>query len=138
MITTDVLFLDQKSMQKNLKKFGQKLKKLRIAKNLSLREICKLVGYDSSNWSKIERGIISPPANKQILSRWAKVLGLKLGSSDYENFADEALVAQGIIPEDILARKDAVRYLPAVFRTLRNEKPTKEEIDNLVRLIKNS
>jgi len=125
-------------MQKNLKKFGQKLKQLRIANNLSLREICKLAGYDASNWSKIERGIISPPANKQILGKWAKVLGLKPNSGDYENFADEAMIAQGIIPEDILNRKDAVKYLPAVFRTLRNEKPTKEEIDRLIELIRNA
>lgn len=125
-------------MPKNLKKFGQKLKQLRIAKNLSLREICKLTSYDPSNWSKIERGIISPPANKQILSKWAKALGLKTGSSDYENFSDEAMIGQGIIPEDILMRGDAVKSLPAVFRTLRNEKPTKEEIDRLIELIRNA
>ncbi|MFC1613533.1 helix-turn-helix domain-containing protein [Patescibacteria group bacterium] len=125
-------------MRKNLKKFGEKLKKLRIARNLSLREICKLANYDPSNWSKIERGVISPPSDKKVLAYWAKILGLKHGDSGFQEFLDQAQVAQGIIPEDILARKDAINYLPAVFRTLRNEKPSKEEIDRLIELIRNS
>jgi transcriptional regulator with XRE-family HTH domain len=125
-------------MRKNLKKFSENLKKIRTDKGLSLREICKKVGYDASNWSKVERGIISPPADEKILSKWARAFGLKQNSKEYKNFIDEALIAQGIIPEDILGRSDAINYLPAVFRTLRNEKPTKEEIDRLIELIRNS
>ena len=125
-------------MIKNLKKFGEVLKKLRISRELSLREICKLVDYDASNWSKVERGIISPPSDKKILSRWAKVLGIKSETEEFEDFIDSALVAQGIIPEDILSRTDAFKYLPAVFRTLRNEKPTKEEVDRLIELLRNA
>ena len=125
-------------MTKNLKKFGEVLKKLRINKELSLREVCKLVDYDASNWSKIERGIISPPSDEKILSRWAKVLGIKSETEELKDFIDSALVAQGIIPEDILSRVDAFKYLPAVFRTLRNEKPTKEEVDRLIELLRNA
>ncbi len=125
-------------MIKNLKKFGKFLKKLRINQDLSLREICKKVGYDASNWSKIERGIIAPPVDKRVLSRWAKALNLKKDSQDYQDFIDMAQIAQGIIPADILTNKDAVEHLPAVFRTLRNEKPTKEEIDRLIELIRGS
>jgi len=95
-------------MRKNLKNFGASLKRLRIAQNLSLREICKKVNYDASNWSKIERGINSPPADKKTLTQWAKVLGLKSSSSDFDNFVDSAQIAQGIIPEDILFGKHAL------------------------------
>ncbi len=123
-------------MIKNLKKFGKFLKKIRIEQNLSLREVCKKVGYDASNWSKIERGVIAPPADKNILVKWAKALNLKKDSQDYQDFIDMAQIAQGIIPSDILKNKDAVKHLPAVFRTLRNEKPTKEEIDRLIELIR--
>lgn len=125
-------------MRKNLKKFGEFLKQLRIAQNLSLREVCKKVDYDASNWSKVERGIIASPADGKILSKWAQALGLKKNSKEYQQFIDESQISQGIIPEDILSRKGAVKYLPAVFRTLRNEKPTKEEIDRLIELIRNS
>lgn len=122
----------------NLKKFGDNLKKTRIACNLSLREVCKKTGYDASNWSKVERGIISPPSDETILSKWAQALGLKNGSAEYRQFLDEAQISQGIIPRDILAEKGAVNYLPAVFRTLRNEKPTRQEIDHLIELIRGS
>jgi transcriptional regulator with XRE-family HTH domain len=125
-------------MKRGLKKFGADLKKLRISQNLSLREICKKVDYDASNWSKIERGVISPPNDRSTLSKWGKTLGLKNGSRDFDNFIDKACIAQSIIPEDILARKDAAKLLPAMFRTLRNEKPTKKEIDRLIELIRNA
>lgn len=124
-------------MSKNLQKFGNILKNLRIQKGFSLRKICQLTGYDPSNWSKIERGKISPPSDEKILSRWARFLGLK-DRKDIQGFIDEAIIAQGIIPEDILSRSNAVDYLPAFFRTLRNKKPTKEEIDRLIELIRNA
>ena len=122
----------------NLKKFGKVLKDLRIEKELSLREICKLADYDPSNWSKIERGMISPPSEEKTLRKWARILGLSQKSKEFQEFIDKAKVAQGIIPQDILSRKNAVKCMPAFFRTLRNEKPTKEEIDRLIELIRNA
>jgi len=124
-------------MNKNLQKFGEILEELRIKKGFSLREVCKLVDYDPSNWSKIERGRISPPADIKILTKWAKALGLK-DAKELQKFTDEARIAQGIIPEDILSQKNAVGYLPAFFRTLRNEKPTRQEIDRLIELVRNA
>lgn len=121
-----------------LKKFGADLKHLRIEKELSLREVCKLANYDPSNWSKIERGVISPPSEEKTLRKWAKTLGLSQKSKKFQEFIDKAKIAQGIIPQDILSRKDAVKCMPAFFRTLRNEKPTKEEIDRLIELIRNA
>jgi len=122
----------------NLKKFGKILKCMRIEKELSLREICKLANYDPSNWSKIERGIISPPSKEKTLCKWARILGLSQKSKKFQEFIDRAKIAQGIIPQDILSRKGAVKCLPAFFRTLRNEKATKEEIDRLIELIRNA
>lgn len=124
-------------MNKNLQKFGESLWNLRVKKGLTLREVCELVNYDPSNWSKIERGRISPPSDRTVLLKWAKTLGLS-NKIEIQNFIDQAQVSQGIIPEDILSRPDAVGYLPAFFRTLRNEKPTREEIDHLVELIRNA
>jgi transcriptional regulator with XRE-family HTH domain len=123
-------------MNKNLKQFGQSLKKLRMGQNMSLRDICKIVNYDASNWSKIERGIISPPSDVKVLDTWAHALGLSKSKKEYQEFVDEALIAQSIIPDDIMAHSGSVAYLPAFFRTIRGQKPTKEEIDQLMRLIK--
>ncbi|MFH1175499.1 MAG: helix-turn-helix transcriptional regulator [bacterium] len=125
-------------MRKNLKIFGENLKNARIACGFSLRDICKKTNYDASNWSKIERGIISPPSDEKVLSKWAQVLGLEKGSFNHQQFIDEAQISQGIIPNDILSGREAINYLPAVFRTLRNEKPTKQEIDKLIEIIRRS
>lgn len=125
-------------MSKNLEKFGKILKELRIKKELSLREVCKLVDYDPSNWSKIERGRISPPSDLKTLAKWSRALGILKEPKKFQEFADAAMIAQGIIPQDILSQKNAADYLPAFFRTLRNKKPTKEEINRLVELIKNA
>lgn len=122
----------------NLKKFGELLKDLRMKRNFSLRDICKRVNYDPSNWSKIERGLISPPSEQRILSQWVNALGIKEGSAEYYDFIDLANIAQGIIPDYIMQEKDLVMALPAFFRTARNEKPTKKEIDDLINLIKNN
>jgi transcriptional regulator with XRE-family HTH domain len=116
--------------------FGNLLKSLRIKKELSLRDVCKLTEYDPSNWSKIERGKMFPPSSIGILNKWAKVLGLK--GKDIQDFTDQAIVAQGMIPREVLSEKDLVEHLPAFFRTLRNKKPNKEEIERMIELIKNS
>ena len=123
-------------MSKNLKRFGKTLKNLRIQKELSLRKICQLTNYDPSNWSKIERGKISPPSDEKVLRKWARVLGFSRDAKQIQEFIDEARIAQGIIPKDILSQENIVEYLPAFFRTLRNKKPTKKEIDRIVELIR--
>jgi transcriptional regulator with XRE-family HTH domain len=118
----------------NLKSFGDLLYNKRIEKRIGLREICRLVKFDPSNWSKIERGRMAPPSDKATLSLWAKTLGLKENSEEFHTFIDCACIAQGIIPET-LSDKKTMELLPAFFRTLRNKKPTKEEAKKLVDLL---
>ncbi|MDP2363768.1 MAG: hypothetical protein Q8M94_08365, partial [Ignavibacteria bacterium] len=67
--------------------------------------------------------------------KWAKALGVSR-EKDIREFIDKANLVQGIIPQDILSQNNAVDFLPAFFRTLRNKKPTKKEIDQLVKLIR--
>lgn len=123
-------------MPKNLKKFGSLLNEFRTENNLSIREICKLVSYDPSNWSKIERGLISPPSDDKTLKLWTKALKVK--GDGVQKFMDDARIAQGIIPDDILNKAEMLELMPAFFRTVRNKKPNKEEIDRLINLIKSA
>ncbi|MFH0739952.1 MAG: helix-turn-helix transcriptional regulator [bacterium] len=125
-------------MIKNFQKFGEKLKNIRAKKEMSLREICKAVNYDPSNWSKIERGQLAPPSDEKVLDKWATALGIPKKSKEFQEFIYQAKIAQGIIPQDIMTRENLVNCLPAIFRTLRNEKPTKEEIDKLIEILKAS
>jgi len=125
-------------MLKNLKKFGDLLKSLRINKELTLRQACRLANYDPSNWSKIERGILPPPSDEKTLKNWVKILGIAENKKQMQEFIDNAKIAQGSIPQDILSQDVLVERLPAFFRTLRNKKPTKKEIDRLIKLIARS
>lgn len=122
----------------NLKKFGKLLYDLRIAKEITLREMCRKVNYDPSNLSKIERGKIAPPSERKTLDLWARALGLKKDSKEFDNFIYNANVAQSIIPFEIMQEKELVAALPAFFRTLKNKKPSKEEMDKMINLIKNA
>lgn len=122
----------------NLQKFGQKLRELRINKNLTLRGVCKKVDYDPSNWSKMERGKIPPPSDIKILNKWAEVLGLINTTREFQEFINEAQVAQGLIPSDIMKQEIMVEYLPAFFRSIREKRMTKKDMEELIELIKKS
>jgi transcriptional regulator with XRE-family HTH domain len=122
---------------KSFKKFGKLLYEIRIKREYTLREMCRKVNYDPSNWRKIEREKIAPPSDEKTLELWARTLGLKKNSKEFDNFIYQANVAQGIIPFEIMEEGELVAALPAFFRTLKNRKPNKEEIDNMINLIKN-
>ena len=123
-------------MTKKINEFGKILKELRIQKGLTLRKASRLANYDPSNWSKIERGEITPPSDEKILKKWANIIGISKKSKKEQEFIDMAKIVKGIIPQDILSQKDAIKYLPAFFRTVRNKKLTKKELNQLIRLIK--
>ncbi len=121
--------------QNNLASFGNLLKSKREAKRIGLREVCRKAGFDPSNWSKIERGIMAPPTDEDTLSRWAIALGIEEDSDEFHDFVELAQSAQGIIPQ-ALPEKEMLVRMPAFFRTIRNEKPSKKDLDDLINLIK--
>ncbi len=116
--------------------FGKYVNKLRLDKRITLREFSRRAEVDSSNWSKIERGVINPPKCREILDRVADVLELKVGTSDYSALYD--LAAIGSIPENLIDDNSLLKQLPVFFRTNRGEKPTEEELDGLLDLIKSA
>ena len=103
-----------------------------------LREFCRENGYDPSNWSKIEREVLPPPRDEDTLRTWAKQLGLKQGSEDWLKFFDYAAVDSGRIPDYVLKDEKLVAQLPVFFRTLSGQKPSREDLDKLVELIKSA
>lgn len=116
--------------------FGEFIKERRIRKGISLREFCRLIDFDASNWSKIERGILTPPQDDRKLEKIAQVLGIENGSDDWKELMDRAYIDAGNIPTDILSDKKVADSLPIFFRTIRSDKPTPDELDNLIRIIK--
>src|SRR6266849_2199679 len=70
--------------------FGTFIKELRTKQRLGLREFCLKYEHDPSNWSKIEREVLSPPSDETILRKWAKQLGVKEGSDDWLKFFESS------------------------------------------------
>lgn len=116
--------------------FGEFIKERRINKGISLREFCKRIDIDASNWSKVERGLLAPPQDEERLKKIAQVLDIKVNSALWKELKDKANIDAGIIPEDILSDKKVLNSLPVFFRTVRSEKPTPEELDKLIAIIK--
>jgi transcriptional regulator with XRE-family HTH domain len=116
--------------------FGEFIKQKRLEKDLSLREFCRQLDEDASNWSKVERGIIGPPQDRGKLRKIAAILGISERSDAWKELTDVASVGAGIIPEYIMLDKKIVDTLPVFFRTIGSVKPTKEEIEELIKTIK--
>ena len=116
--------------------FGQFVRDRRLSRDLTLRDFCRRISEDPSNWSKVERGILPPPQSIAKLQEIARVLGLRKGSKDYVAFLDEAAVSRGRIPADLMTDETVVNVLPAFLRTVGSVKPTKEEIMELIDRLK--
>jgi transcriptional regulator with XRE-family HTH domain len=116
--------------------FGDLVKELRIAQKKTLRQFCLDHGHDPSNWSKLERGINPPPKDEKTLEKWAKQLGLKAGTAEWQQFMDQADVSRGEIPQDLLNDEELVKQLPVFFRTVRGAELGEKELEDLIRKIR--
>jgi transcriptional regulator with XRE-family HTH domain len=116
--------------------FGDFIKERRLACDLSLREFARRIGDDPSNWSKVERGILSPPTETKKLGERAKHLGIKKGSDEWDRLEDLASVDSANIPAYIMENPEALAALPAFFRTIGSVKPSREEIEALLDRLK--
>jgi transcriptional regulator with XRE-family HTH domain len=116
--------------------FGEFIKERRINNGISLREFCKMIEVDASNWSKIERGLLGPPQDEEKLEKIAEVLKIKVGSAPWEEMKDLASIDAGIIPDDIRSDERVLKSLPMFFRTLRGDKPSAEELDKLIEMVR--
>ena len=116
--------------------FGDFIKSLRIERDVGLREFCRRLSIDASNWSKIERGVMPPPQDEEKLDKIAEVLDIEKNSDLYIELKDKASIDAGIIPKDLLSDKETLNSLPMFFRTVRSEKPTAEELEKLIERIR--
>ena len=103
-----------------IRQFGQHVKGLREKRGLSLREFCRLADLDPSNWSKVERGLLSPPRSRKVLNDIASVLLIPKDSEEWHMIFDMAAI--GHIPVDLVGGARVAERLPIFFRTARGAK----------------
>lgn len=114
--------------------FGEFIRNLRLERLLTLREFCRLASLDPSNWSKIERGLSPPPKSKHVLQGISETLNIEEGSEEYNTLFDLAAISH--IPTDLVPNQRVVKKLPVFFRTIRGEKPSREELEELLKMLK--
>ncbi len=114
--------------------FGEFIRNLRIDKNLTLREFCRAAKLDPSNRSRIERGLASSPKSKCVLQGIAKILNIGERTEEYNTLFDLAAISH--IPTDLVSDERVIDKLPVFFRTIRGEKPSREELEELIRIMK--
>ena len=116
--------------------FGDFFKKIRISLGITLRQFCSENGFDPGNISKLERGLLPPPQNKEKLKEYAILLKIKEGSDDWYTFFDLAAAETGKIPSELMSNESIVDQLPILFRTLRGQKVPEEKLDELIKKIR--
>lgn len=124
----------RRTWENDMKTFGEFVIMLRKRNRITLREFCRLTKIDPSNWSKIERGILSPPKSQEVLDEIAQVLHLKKKSEEYYLLND--LAAISFIPKELMSDDELLDKLPVFFRTLRGQPPSNNELDELIKIIK--
>jgi transcriptional regulator with XRE-family HTH domain len=116
--------------------FGPHLKELRIKRGLTLREFCANHGLDPGNMSRLERGLVPPPGDRERVAELGGFLGLKAGSTELQELLDLAAADAGRIPDDVMSDAEVVAKLPILFRTLRGQKVPPEKLNELIRKIR--
>ena len=116
--------------------FGEFVRELRLKAGLSLRKFCEIAEFDSSNWSKIERGRLTLTYNHEELIKLANILNLKGGSPEYQKFFDLATTASKKIPDYVYDDEEVVSVLPIFFRAAHGDRPTEEERAKIIELLK--
>ena len=109
--------------------FGEMIKDRRIAAGMTLRSFCREAEIDPSNWSKIERGVIAPPDDTELIGRIVGLLGLSC--AEETELSDLAAIARGQIPAD-LKDEELMAKMPAFFRAIRGQTYTRDDFEKLM------
>jgi len=116
--------------------FGKLLKSLRQKTGKTMREFCLEHGLDPGNYSRLERGLFTPPQREELLEKYATALGLVRGSDEWLEFFDTAAASRGEIPKDLLSDEELLSKLPVLFRTLRGSPVSPDKLDSLIERIR--
>lgn len=118
--------------------FGEMVRAKRKNMRLGLREFALRAEVDASNLSKMERGLIPPPQDHDLLGRICGALELEPGSDECTRLTDQAAAERGEIPKDLMEDEELLARLPVLLRTVKNKRPTEEQMDQLIEIIRES
>ena len=110
---------------------GPRLKEIRISRKITLRAFADTMGLDAGNYSRVERGVFSPPARDKLELILAE---LGVDEREIEELLDAADLERGQLPQDLQNDETLVRELPILFRAIRRN--DKEALDNFIEAVR--
>lgn len=116
------------------KTIGEFIRNRRVKKGLTLRRFCLENDLDPAYVSRLERNIFVPSRTGN-LEKIAEALGIEKESEEWFSFFDLARINRGEFPEDLKNNPAFIKSLPIFFRTVRGKKPTKEDLEMLVKAL---
>ena len=117
--------------------FGEYIRKKRLEQNLSLRQFCKIYGFDMAMISRLENSREKPSLKEQKLMQLAKALGINKDTSEWQKLSDLASQANRTLPEDINNKvPEVLSLLPAFLRTKDNKQISNEQVYKLIKFLK--
>lgn len=116
--------------------FGELLKESRKRMGKTARIAAIEAGMQPSNYCRLEYGTLRPPQAKPKLDRLADAVGIFPNTPARTTFYDLAAAATESVPLDlaeIISTDDAI---PLMLRTLGKKKLTKQQIGEIVKLVR--
>ena len=115
--------------------YGEYFKARRLALGLTLRKFCVKHGVNPGNLSRMERGVTTPPSQEK-LPEYARMLELKPGTREWDDFIDLAAAARGEFPKPMMSDEELVKKLPLFFRAFREGEDKEALLKKLIQTVR--
>lgn len=119
-------------MSKN--QFGELFTELRARSEYTLRSFCKEMEMDAGNWSRVERGLSTPPVEDSFYAKIVKMFDLTKEKRD--ELVSLARAAK-ILPKE-LQETELMEHMPVMLRKIDGQPLKDEEIEKLVAWIRDT
>lgn len=118
--------------------FTEIMKQRRMELGYTIRKFAVAKGLDAGYLSRLENGLIQPPADRDKVENLARALEFKEGSKEWSDFIDAVAIARAEVPMDLRANENLMKVLPAFYRSVRKEKFDEVDVEELINLIEES
>ncbi len=118
--------------------FGEFIKQIRERQRLGLREFCLKTATIPATGARSNAKFCPRRVTRKRSAPGPSNSASTQGSEDWLKFFDYAAVDSGRIPDYVLKDEKLVAQLPVFFRTISGQKPSREDLEKLVELIRSA
>ena len=121
-------------MARQVVRFGEYVRELRLARGVSLRRFAKDCGFQASNYCHVENGTLNP-TDAQV-QKVAAFFGFEKGSEEYRKLLDLAAEAKNGVPSDLQELIQNNKLIPALLRSVEDENISSDALKAIIEDLK--